>query len=372
MPDYAERHSLIDLETLFKKRITEECLSMYNVDGSLRKTAKSKLLQCFSRERYIEELLSYISLVDMGLIWRLATPTADDRDCKKRSGDEYKWIDYLDKVCSMVFTRHVNADVLILINDNYVGSTIKDDEHDRRAFKHINLPNVYPKETEKFPSPAQFKKILLKSENKVRLQTLLKQRFKARSQEYGGQVIYCVRGTVPENLTTGADMNEYCFYHADTILLSAYYKLRENGYTDDVVIDSEDTDVYVQASYVSNVLPGNLLIKHKNSLFSCKELVSREISKVIIPFHILTGCDHTSGFFGKGKKSALNKLKKDKEAQKLLQGVGQNLQLDDNVRKNMKQFVLMKIYEENVDSCGKARTSKWSKMKKKYGTSSSR
>ena len=121
----------------------------------------------------------------------------------------------------------------------------------------------------------------------------------------------------------------------------------------------------MQASYVSNVLPGNLLIKHKNSLFSCKELVSREISKVIIPFHILTGCDHTSGFFGKGKKSALNKLKKDKEAQKLLQGVGQNLQLDDNVRKNMKQFVLMKIYEENVDSCGKARTSKWRKMKKK-------
>ena len=32
----------IGLEMLVDKRVTEECRSMYNVDGSLRKTAESK------------------------------------------------------------------------------------------------------------------------------------------------------------------------------------------------------------------------------------------------------------------------------------------------------------------------------------------
>ena len=132
-----------------------------------------------------------------------------------------------------------------------------------------------------------------------------------------------------------------------------------------MVIDSEDTDVYVQASYVSHILPGNLFMYHEKSLFSCKKLVSSEISKIIVPLHIITGCDHTSGFYGKGKKSILNKVKKDREAQELLHGVGENLQLHDDIRRNMKKFVLMKIYGENTDLCGKARASKWRNMKKK-------
>ena len=39
---------------------------------------------------------------------------------------------------------------------------------------------------------------------------------------------------------------------ADTILLSIYARLRGNGHTEVAVIDSEDTDVYVQAAYVSD------------------------------------------------------------------------------------------------------------------------
>ena len=142
--DFAEKRKIIELEILVEKWVTEECLSMYNVDGSLRKTAKSKLLQSFTREPQLNPN-EFTSLVDMGLIWRLTTPTSDDRDGKKRSGVEYTWKDYLDKICSIVFARHSNAIKIILINDKYVGSSIKDDEHDRRAAKYANLPNVYQK-----------------------------------------------------------------------------------------------------------------------------------------------------------------------------------------------------------------------------------
>ena len=96
----------------------------------MRKTAKSKLLQSFSRQPLLTKPLTYTSLVDMGLIWRLASPTSDDRDTKKRSGTDYLWRDYLDKVCSMVYSRHSNATKI---------SSIKDDEHERRAAKHTYL-----------------------------------------------------------------------------------------------------------------------------------------------------------------------------------------------------------------------------------------
>ena len=40
-----EKNDAIALESVLVKRISKECLTMFNTDGSLRKTAKSKLLQ---------------------------------------------------------------------------------------------------------------------------------------------------------------------------------------------------------------------------------------------------------------------------------------------------------------------------------------
>ena len=45
------------------------------------------------------------------------------------------------------------------------------------------------------------------------------------------------------------------------MILSAYAKLRES-YNETVIIDSEDTDVYVQAAYVAHNLPGDILIQN--------------------------------------------------------------------------------------------------------------
>ena len=63
--------------------MTEECLSMYNVDGSMRKISKSKLLHRFNLDPVPEKPHYHISLVDMGLIWQLATPTPEDLEVRK-------------------------------------------------------------------------------------------------------------------------------------------------------------------------------------------------------------------------------------------------------------------------------------------------
>lgn len=55
--DSDEKNDVIALESVLVKRISEECLSMFNADGSMRKTAKGKLFQSFSKQLLLEVLL---------------------------------------------------------------------------------------------------------------------------------------------------------------------------------------------------------------------------------------------------------------------------------------------------------------------------
>ncbi|KAJ8375735.1 hypothetical protein SKAU_G00063150 [Synaphobranchus kaupii] len=67
-------------------------------------------------------------------------------------------------------------------------------------------------------------------------------------------------------------------------------------------------------------------------------MLSEEAADIIIPLHVITGSDHTSGFYGHGKKKVLEKVMTDPEARELL---------------------------GRVDvTCGQARASKWHKLKK--------
>ena len=51
---------------------------------------------------------------------------------------------------------------------------------------------------------------------------------------------------------------------------------------------------------------------------------------MLIPFHVVTGCDHPSGFNRYGKKSMFENLQKDHVVQHLLQKVGEYLELSDD------------------------------------------
>ena len=75
----------------------------------MRKTSKRKLLKLFNLYPVPEKPQQHISLVDMGLIWRLATPTPEDRETKKRDGLDYRWSAYLDKICTIIISRHADA-----------------------------------------------------------------------------------------------------------------------------------------------------------------------------------------------------------------------------------------------------------------------
>ena len=47
-------------------------------------------------------------------------------------------------------------------------------------------------------------------------------------------------------------------------------------------------------------------------------MLSEKVADIIIPLHVITGSDHTSGFYGHGKKKVLEKVKIHSEARELL------------------------------------------------------
>ena len=73
------------------------------------------------------------------------------------------------------------------------------------------------------------------------------------------EIIYCVVGSTAKNLTTDEVVPEFECLHAeaDTAMFTIYSVLHSNSYAEAVVLDTEDTDNYVQAAYVAQRTPGS-------------------------------------------------------------------------------------------------------------------
>ena len=81
-------------------------------------------------------------------------------------------------------------------------------------------------------------------------------------------------------------------------------------------------------------------MKCKDGSVNCQATFSDEVAFVIIALHVIVGSDHTSGFYGQGKKKLLQKVINDPGARELLGRVGENLELQDKVKDDMKAFLL--------------------------------
>ena len=216
----------------------------------------------------------------------------------------------MDKIFVIITSLHADAHFIILFNDRYaIPVSIKDDEHDRQAAKYPHIPNIFPKPDDIFPTAVEFNKVMVNSTNKIRLQKLVLKHLKTRVAQLPCGVLY-YEGERVTNLNTDMATGDYGFKHleADTMLLSIYSKLRTANYTNTAVIDSEDTDVYVQ---------------------------------------------------------------RDPQAREHLGRVGESLELKDEVKADMKAFILSKVYGENIAlTCGQTRASKWPNYKRRVQSAS--
>ena len=358
-----KKNNLIDLLELFSNRVTYECLATFNFDGSMRKTQKSKALEKCNMSPTANCPREYVCLVEMSFIWRLATPTPADREIVRRYGSEYTWGDFGRKVVSMIASRHSSATKIVCVNDVCnLKYTIKDDERDRRSKNLKNIPNIPIKSAGKFPSSTQFTSILSNSSNKVRLQQLIEMRLKEYSSITVKEIIQCT-GLSAKNLFNGINIDEFGLTHveADTVIFTIYNKTRENEWKGNVVIDAEDTDIYVQVAYVSQKVSGKLLIKKKNIHVDSRTLFTTAMAHVIIQSHVMTGFDYNCGLYGHGRKAVIKKVMKTSEAIVLLYECGDALPSPAHVLNNFKTFLIKYIHGSKELGCAETRATQWEK-----------
>lgn len=361
--DLVEVSHVVDLTELLEHRVIEECVALFNSNCTYRKTQKSKLIQRMSLTSvHLQE--PYTALIDMGMIWRMATPSAEDR--QKQDGTPYKWFDYVHKVASIIRTRHDRAAHIICVNDSYDAPySTKDDERDLRLQGKAHIPNTYMKLSDTFPSAKAFTTLLCSVSNKSRLQKLIGSYLTAQAESFNAEIVYSV-GSNCTNLSTQQAMENYSFdqSEADTVIFSIYAVLRESGYSGPVVIDAADTDAYVTAALISRQLPGILCIKRKQDIFLCRELVTDEMANCIVQLHCMTGCDANSGFYGKGKKSVYDRVAKSPVAQQQLSRCGDSLDLEEEVLEKLFQFTRHVIYGDKKSSTmAESRAVKWKAQK---------
>ena len=183
------------------------------------------------------------------------------------------------------------------------------------------------------------------SGNKVRLQSLVRHNLANWGRN---ELIICFEGGETKNIGTGEHYPNLDFNHseADTMILIAYAKLRSE-YNHAVVLDSEDTDVYVQAAYVSKQVRWKLYIRRKKHIVDCETMLYDEISAIIIAAHVISGSGHTSNFYNRGKSTVMKSTENDAEARELLSGFGVEPELSTDVASAIEEFVLTKIYNSD-------------------------
>ena len=150
--------------------------------------------------------------------------------------------------------RHGNAHCMVCVNDPYnTAYSTKDDERDLRVQGRAQVPNIYMKLGNPFPSAREFKTLLCSISNKGWLQKLICCYLTDLAQNVDPEILYSV-GSHCTNLSAQQPLHNYSFdqSEADTILFSIYAILRESGYSGPVVIDAADTDAYVAAAAISH------------------------------------------------------------------------------------------------------------------------
>ena len=153
------------------------------------------------------------------------------------------------------------------------------------------------------------------------------------------------------------------------MLLSIYAKPRTANYANTAVRDSEEQmcmPTQLMCRIKSEV---NYWLKASSYQLPCH--APRNVGNVILPFHVITGSDHPSGWYGHENKPQSQKLMKDPGARQLLGQVGRSLELKDEVKAYIRAFILSKVYGRDIGlTCGHARASKGQKLKTEECSSS--
>ena len=100
----------------------------------------------------------YISIVNMGLLWRLSTPSSVNKI--RGDGTVVKWKNYVCKVFDTIVRRHPSAFMNTTVNDFFGNDVINVEDRDRqkRSATHVGgqMKISFPTKERRFPGTKKF------------------------------------------------------------------------------------------------------------------------------------------------------------------------------------------------------------------------
>lgn len=279
---------------------------------SISKTNKSKLLQ------HLE------SLVPQSLVTKKPQGCAVVIDAMAliQSLSSAQLPDKFGDLAEVIFKRMLQiagqygASRVDCVGDRYDAVSIKCLERARRNQSRTSQSYVITRAEQKLP--VQWAVFLKSGENKQSLQTFLTKQFQTclsptsitvtTALESEADTLYYTPGQ-PTTVTRAPLLNSD-HEEADTRLLLHAKDCSRSFKT--VVVWSPDTDVAVIGIGLAESLTCDLLFatgtRNSKRLISLTEIALsiKPVAEVLPAFHALTGCDTTSSFYGKGKKTAYN------------------------------------------------------------------
>ena len=213
---------------------------------------------------------SYATIVDMGFMWWMRFPSAEDRE--KNDETHFTWRDYASKIFSSIMSRHIEASTIIFVNNPYdVAEFLKSEEHEKHKSNHYiyGSKNVHIRPIDDLPSKSNFTNFFMNKSNKIRLQEFLKIEFQQVKSFPEKTYIYSVQREC-ENLHTGSKMADFTCNHqkADAIIIFISHILHKHGFFNMIIIDAEDTDVIALSAYAARQSNPKLGIRKKKALLS--------------------------------------------------------------------------------------------------------
>ena len=182
---------------------------------------------------------------------------------------KFTWGDYATKIFSIINSRHPAAKEFHLVNDRYdVIFSIKDSEHHRRRKKFFQgSKNVFFDAKYEIPPARSFVSFFTNDGNKMRLQEFLFRELQELAKTKNAKFLYTLKEKCFTLNPLDIAQEFACHQHESDTRMLYHANILDNRHdVDNILVDAEDTDVLVMASYAAQQMNKPLSIYRRKGL----------------------------------------------------------------------------------------------------------
>ena len=347
--------------------------------GTLYKTSKPLLLE------ELEKGIPSIQAAREGSVWiidvfasiqTLKQPTSliegEQEENRKSNWKPNTFHDISDSILSsMIAVAKPSPARIDFVIDTYIDLSIKEAERQKRTLSEgyrIKIASSAQK------APSSWNDYLKHNGNKTELPEFLFHEWSADTggiyaKRIGATPFYVCHGMKCHRLSVRRDMKcsevpnlSSNLEEADTRLFFHAKHASDESAAHTIIIMSSDTDVMVLAIYFQREIQSSILMQRQANkkkwkfvdIRSIQHQLGSDICQALPGFHAFSGCDTTSGFVGKTKKSFFKLLTSKEPFRDAMKNLGNAMPVTDSLINGCKAAIC-KLYKSECDDVNRVR-----------------